>query len=343
MASSTVSAQQRAPAYATATAGYDREQGFGRRGESTAFARGVSAGNATASATGYGGRTNVRAEAIGGTGGARAVAYGFGNDIGVAAGAYSSAVGASENTASASAQGSSGSARAESVSVGANGTTVRTTAVGSAGRSQERYAQTSANVGGQFQRLTYLVDHSTLAYATAAPDSAAVTAALERAPRAAAALAGQEVIGIGVMQGSFEDEGVAQQVPAMTATNFQFVTSGERYLTLGLLGGRSYWGGETGTLELTISNHGTELFTQTFDDLAQAQLFFNDHTVGLGLLMAGAQDILVSAEYSVSTNDFARYGFQYALALAPVPEPQTWIVMLLGLTVIGTRYGRRKT
>ncbi|TWI45949.1 putative secreted protein with PEP-CTERM sorting signal [Pseudoduganella flava] len=124
----------------------------------------------------------------------------------------------------------------------------------------------------------------------------------------------------------------------VTSANFQFDTFAPAYLQLGLLDAEIYrgWGGAgDGQFELTISNHGTELFARSFDSLDAAQAFFSGYAVKLGEFGAGSQDLLVTAGFTLHGG--AGFAFRYAVGVSPVPEPQTWMLMLLGGTLLMLR------
>jgi hypothetical protein len=307
-----------------------------------AYAKAVSNGQANANATGLSyqrlGVSTVRADAIGGNQAASAVARGEGRSAHVSA--YSSAGAAASSKAEAFAL-EQGSAHAESVSTGANGERVATSAsaplVGMYAR-----AATGTNVGGAAGTLPTDAD-STLSTATVSPDQAAVAALFAGAPIAAAAFADTRIVGAGTMVGL---RGASQPAgySGITTANFQFDTTANGYLKLGLLDGIAYqaWSSgqaPVGQLELTISNHGTEVFSRSFGTLDAAVAFFNDRTLYLGELAAGHQDLLVTADFTMH-NDGA-FGFQYALGVSPVPEPQTWLLMLLGATIVMVSKRRR--
>jgi hypothetical protein len=241
--------------------------------------------------------------------------------------------GAGTNVAIANAEGLRGSARAQSTSATANGVLVSTSV--DADVQGDTQARTEANVGGAAYALVRPVSSSGgRSYASALPDRASVDTLLAATPEVAAAMMNSDIVGFGVMQGSRAPALSYDTTSYVTAANFQFDTTGERYLTLGLLGSLAQGTGLR-ELELTVSNHGTELFSQTFTSLADAQLFFGDNALNLGLLGAGSQDLLVSAGFTYTGP--GGYSFQYALGIAAVPEPQTWMLMLLGLTVVLVR------
>ncbi|WBS01724.1 hypothetical protein OU994_26220 [Pseudoduganella sp. SL102] len=174
---------------------------------------------------------------------------------------------------------------------------------------------------------------NTGSYANALPVGAVIPAG---APTVAAALEGQRIAAVGRMLG-VSTYPAAPGAHFLTTASFRFDTVAPGALTLGLLDFRNF--GSFAELELIVSNHGSELFSWTFDSLAAAQAFFDDNVLELGMLGAGSQDILIAADFSFG-NTYSKFDFDYVLGaegLAPVPEPQVWMLMLLGLTVLLVR------
>lgn len=333
----TVEAARRAVAEAGAMS-----EGFGSHpagGNTTVLARAVSAGEARADAHGNStsatGTTRMRAEAIGGSGTTYAQAYGRGRMADVSA--YSSAVGATGNSALAHLSGP-GKVAADSVSTGTGDVTVHTGAQANLTKG-DWSARTAANVGGAIAAGSALEGGVfNYSYATATPNRSALAAVLGGSPEVAAALADGRAVGVGAMGARYPMEAGDVPVTSISSANFQFSTAAPGYLTLGLFNPLTMDTGFT-DLALTISNHGTQIFARSFDSLADAQLFFGDHALGLGLLGAGTQDLLVTAQFTLG--EHGGFGFHYALGVSAVPEPQTWMLMLLG-SVFVFRAGRRK-
>ncbi|AVR95452.1 PEP-CTERM sorting domain-containing protein [Pseudoduganella armeniaca] len=321
----TARATVRGVSSAVARATAIRGQGLDRPGvrdSSQAFARAEAAG--AASATAEGGL--ARAEAIGGTGTTRAFANGY-----IEASAYSSATGAASNSAEAVGR---NIVVARSVSTGTGGIVVETQASKSAGSIT---IATSANVGGTLHghEEPTLWDRS-YAHATATPDAESLAAVLAGSPEVAASLAKGQVVGVGTM--GMYARPLETDASTMSAS-FQFTTMHAGYLTLGLVDAQASDAG-FGDLSLTLTNHGTELFSRHFGSLTDAQLFFSDSTVGLGLLDAGAQDLRLTADFGMVAS--GAFSFRYALGVSPVPEPQTWLLTLFGTAVLAARLRRRK-
>jgi hypothetical protein len=309
-------------------------------GTSDVYSRAVSNGAANAQAVSdFTSTSRVRAEAAGGTGPVSAYADAAKGNADVSA--YSSALGSAANQAQALSRGTRGTVNATSVSTGDGGRSV-TTNVSVAHETQISIAaRTSASIGGALPTLANMnqndlpsaVGSYATAHATAAPDAAALNGVLASKPNVAAALADGEVVGMGTFTG-----GVYQfsSVPtdaysSVTSANFHFDTAAPGFLTLGLIDNATYGTGFT-KLELRISDADTEIFSQSFDSLVAAQAFFSDHALTLGELGAGSHDLLVTAGFSVTNGQ--GFGFRYALGVSAVPEPQTWMLMLLGATVV---------
>ena len=162
---------------------------------------------------------------------------------------------------------------------------------------------------------------------------------LDRTPTVAAAFQSIDLVGEGVMYTGSPTAMTAEEHQRTTAS-FHFDTLADGSLTLGLIGfNRSEQ--FLGQLGLSVFSHGTELFSHTFSSMDEADMFFHDSALSLGPLTAGSQDIMIAADFLF--NDRGSAGFRYVLgveALAPVPEPGTWVMLLLGLTLIIVRVRR---
>ncbi|AVR94695.1 hypothetical protein C9I28_02400 [Pseudoduganella armeniaca] len=349
VASSLVQADRLATSEAVAIGGTPRKPLWKQSGNADAFARAVSNHEAKATASGTGTVAIVRAEAVGGTGTTSAVASARASQATVSA--YSSAHGAASNTAQAEASGAKSTVKAESLSTGQGGTRVTTTGYTVQKDGVNDGARSGASMGGKIYALpqqfapeepsptiTYNMTYAT-SYATALPDAGAATATLAATPTVAEAFHGARVIGMGLASGVAYTYDKPVNYTGITTANFQFDTTSGGMLTLGLLDSLTYLSGFS-KLELSISNHGTEIFTQTFTSLQDAELFFNDRVLNLGMLAAGSQDLLVTTGFTLTRP--SGFGFTYALGISAVPEPQTWLLLLLGTSVILLRQRRRQ-
>lgn len=93
-------------------------------------------------------------------------------------------------------------------------------------------------------------------------------------------------------------------------------------------------------ISFSISSRGEELFNHTFKSVVDAQLFFTDRVVNLGLLASGAQELFITTTFEArATSDLS---FRYVFGVSPVPEPQTWLLMVAGSAVLLARARRRK-
>jgi hypothetical protein len=181
------------------------------------------------------------------------------------------------------------------------------------------------------------MEFGALSYASMSPWKPISLAAT---PRVAAAFETLERVGEGTM-GSVREFGTGELEYMKTTANFLFDTAEDGTLTLGLLNfvNRS---GPVGHFDFSVLSHGTELFARTFDSVGEAQAFFTDHALALGTLGAGSQDILISANYLFTGANFVQFDYVLGVeALAPVPEPGTWMMVLLGMTVLVFRARRR--
>ncbi|AVR98935.1 PEP-CTERM sorting domain-containing protein [Pseudoduganella armeniaca] len=297
------------------------------------------------------GAAQARGEAVGGTGvllgtasalvearstgnGGSSLANAEATGLQADATARSWAQGAASNYAYATAQGDSGVASSVSSSTGAAGMTVETRAGAPTGGTVR--TASSANVGGnRYGLMGPASGYQALSYALAGPATGVVGDALAGAPAVAAALADSRVVGIGTMAGSFPADGSdGTGYTYVTAANFVFATDLPGHLTLGLLGSVTEGAGFT-ELELIVRSHGTEVFSQTFTSVADAQLFFDRRSLVLDMLAAGNQDLLISAGFTLA--EPGGFGFEYAVGVAAIPEPGTWMLLLAGLAVVLVR------
>ena len=256
------------------------------------------------------------------------------------------------SNASARASGEQMEAVAAATAVGAGGARV-----GFIATSAGEFAQGAAVASNRFDAASFALatgsgsagDNQLQSYAAAAPTGAALGLS------AATAAAMSELYGVG-MQGA--SGGFNPDLPsAQVGTNigqFQFVSAVDQHLLIAFLGA-----GGTGfdTLDLSISNHGTLLFSQSFTSLSDANLFFTDRVLDLGLFGAGAQDIVVRSSLAGAAYDYA---FNYVLGggrlgpvggvggvggagVSAVPEESSWMMMMIGLSGLVIVARRRKS
>ncbi|MET0322804.1 MAG: PEP-CTERM sorting domain-containing protein, partial [Duganella sp.] len=126
---------------------------------------------------------------------------------------------------------------------------------------------------------------------------------------------------------------------AGSTTEYTVTTGAGQHLLLGLFGGQGIVDG-TYAIDFTVRNNGVVLFTQYFDDAALAGLK-GAQLLDLGVLGAGLQNLALSTEWYIGGIDTA-YGFQYVMGVSAVPEPTTWLAMLLGLGTLVMAARRRR-
>jgi len=319
---------------ATANSRFTPMQGQNGYGKATANAYGASgSGVVTVAAQALSGNNYILAQRLSS---ARAVA-----ETSLAGGV---------SNASARASGEQMEAVATANAIGGNGSPVSfiATATGD-------FAQGSAVSSNRFDAASFALqtgsgaagDNQLYAYAGAAP---ADRAALGLSASASAAMS--ELYGAGMHGGS---GGVDAEQSALalgvTSSEFQFVSTVDQHLLIAFLGA-----GGTGfdTLDLSISSHGNLLFSQSFTSLSDANLFFTDRVLDLGLFGAGAQDIVVRSSLAGAAYGYA---FNYALGggfgangnptggpgVSPVPEESSWMMMMIGLSGLVIVARRRKS
>lgn len=297
-------------------------------------------GNATAKAVGVGGSgvVNVTAQALSG------VSNNSKPTSSASAKADTALFGGVSN-ARAIATGAAVNATANATAIGANGAQLGFTAAVS-GATALRGTATASN---RFDAASFALaaghggsagQAELVSYAAAGPVGGA--AALGASATTAAALT--DIYGVGMQEASRAGEVPGQEggdPSSVTSGQFQFVSAVDQHLLIAFLAA-----GGTGfdSLDLSISNHGALLFSQSFTSLADANLFFADRVLDLGLFGAGPQDIVVRS--SLMGSDYG-YAFNYAIgggsAVAPVPEASSWMMMMIGLTGIVIVVRRRKS
>jgi hypothetical protein len=183
------------------------------------------------------------------------------------------------------------------------------------------------------------------AYTNGRPSSTTVQAQLASSPEVAAALGSSyTVLGLGSMGANYGATSGLRTYGA--SARYTFDLAAPTALTLGLLDFTSYGGGFNSlTLSATL-NDTTTIFSDSFSTLAAARAYFDDHAIGLGSLAAGRQTIALT--YALSANGARGADFSYLVAAAgviptvgtasdvrmPVPEPATWLSMLVGLLTL---------
>ncbi|HEX7988508.1 MAG TPA: hypothetical protein VF616_33695 [Duganella sp.] len=259
------------------------------------------------------------------------------------------------SNASASARGEQMEAVATATAIGANGAKV-----GFVATAAGDFAQGTAAASNRFDAASFALksgngtagDNQLYAYAAAAPDSGA---ALGLSAATSAAMSDLYAVG---MHGGSGAADASQTAPALGASTseFQFVSAVDQHLLIAFLSA-----GGTGfdTLDLSISSHGNLLFSQSFTSLSDANLFFTDRVLDLGLFGAGAQDIVVRSSLAGAAYGYA---FNYVLGggglggvsggvggigggagVSAVPEESSWMMMMIGLSGLVIVARRRKS
>ncbi|MET0267066.1 MAG: PEP-CTERM sorting domain-containing protein, partial [Duganella sp.] len=206
------------------------------------------------------------------------------------------------------------------------GAAVIATASGQPSQLYSPEASSAANVGGAAYapwtpeggapRVT--------AYASALPDTASLAPLLASSPTVEAAMAGAEVLGAGTVGALF--------FPFTASASFEVPFTSGRHLLLGFV--QPFTTDFPGaTFEFSVQQGGTTLYTGSFSDPAQYNSFFNDKVLDLGVITSNSLDLLLTFSLSQGI-----YGFSYLLAagdaVSAVPEPSTWLMLVLGLALL---------
>ena len=243
------------------------------------------------------------------------------------------------SNARATAMGVDVSASASAGAIGRSGTAV--TFAGSAAGKEARSATVYSS--SQFSQAEFALPAPGGDYVTAnvmaAPDTAG---ALTLAPTSNAAGIDNPVgAGMHAMaNSSTADEYHQVLAPQQTSGEFQFAAEAGQHAQVAFLSGA---GGGFELFELTISNHGVQLFSRAFLTGAEADLFFNGTLVDLGPLSGGMQDMLISS--TLNYTGPGGYAFNYLVGIGAgsgigigtgngvtaVPEASTWLMLVIGM------------
>ncbi len=196
-------------------------------------------------------------------------------------------------------------------------------------------ATTAANIGG----AAYApwdpqqgISSAVISYASALPTAASVAPLIASSAEVAAAFAGADTLAAGTMAGAF--------FPMTGSAQLKLPFSTGSHLLLGLVQ-PIMAPGIGGTFSFSVTNGGTSLYSGNFTTEAQANAVFNGHAFDLGVVNANSLDLLLTF-----TLEGGIYGFSYLIgqggALAPVPEPGSWMLLMLGLALLGWRLHIRK-
>ena len=245
-----------------------------------------------------------------------------------------SALGGGESTAIAIGNGSGGTLSARARTDG-----MVEQQVGSRVEVSTATGNTTAIAGTRFNGSVYTVpalDAGALAvsYAQAGLSASNTNALVGLAPALAAAPAAWNGAGVMAISG-----GDTPFINATTESTFQLSAATGEHLVLGLIGGQSYGTGIY-SVAFSVTSGSVVLFTRTLanDELSA---FFTNHYLDLGAVQtAGWNSLVVSADWAAGAG--GGYGFNYVVGTAPVPEPSTWLAMLLGLGTLVMAVRRRQ-
>ncbi|MEV4782423.1 PEP-CTERM sorting domain-containing protein [Burkholderia sp. LMU1-1-1.1] len=196
-------------------------------------------------------------------------------------------------------------------------------------------ATTAANVGGAAYGPWEPQDigSAVFSYASALPTAASVAPLIASSAEVSTAFANADTLAAGTMAAAF--------FPMTASAELSLPFSAGNHLLLGLV--RPFFSpGFDSSFSFSVSNGGTSLYSGSFTTLAQADAVFNGHALDLGVINANTLDLLLTF-----TLESGLYGFSYLVgqggALAPVPEPGSWMLLMLGLALLGWRAGAFKS
>ena len=196
-------------------------------------------------------------------------------------------------------------------------------------------ARTAANVGGAAYGPWAPqdgLDATIFSNANALPTAASVAPMIASSTEVATAFADAETLAAGTMGAAF--------FLATASAELSLPFSAGNHLLLALV--QPFSSGFDSSFSFSVSNGGTSLYSGSFTTLAQADAVFNGHVLDLGVINANTLDLLLTF-----TLESGMYGFSYLVGqggpLTPVPEPGSWMLLMLGLALLAWRAGAFKT
>ena len=193
-------------------------------------------------------------------------------------------------------------------------------------------ADTAANVGGAAYGPWAPPDGATsevFSHASALPTAASVAPLIASSAEVATAFGHAGTLAAGTMAAAF--------FPMTASAELRLPFSAGSHLLLGLV--RPFFSpGLDSGFSLSVERGGVSLYSGSFTTLAQANAVFNGHVLDLGVINANTLDLLLTF-----TLESGIYGFSYLVgqggAAAPVPEPDGWMLLMLGLALLAWRAG----
>ncbi|MBP1205816.1 hypothetical protein JOD97_003878 [Duganella sp. 1411] len=196
-------------------------------------------------------------------------------------------------------------------------------------------AGTAANVGGAAYAPWAPQDEvrsAVYSYASALPTAASVAPLIASSAEVAAAFANADTLAAGTMAAAF--------FPMTASAELSLPFASGEHLLLGLVRPFFSPGFDSG-FSLSVANGGVSLYSGSFTTLAEAAAVFNGHVLDLGVINANTLNLLLTF-----TLDSGIYGFSYLVgqggAPTAVPEPGSWMLLMLGLALLAWRAGAFK-
>ena len=197
----------------------------------------------------------------------------------------------------------------------------------------------AANVGGVAYGLPASAEGTSLvssATGLSASSAATVTALLADSP----VLAATDANWLGA--GAFAFSSASFTLGSYSEAQYSFFALDGQHLLLGLFSPQGVTQDDY-ALEFSVTNNGVLVFSSTLNG-SELPALLDDRLLDLGLLSSGAQNLAIRASWrAIGQFGFGTgYGFNYLMGVSTVPEPATWLVMLLGLGTLVMVARRRR-
>lgn len=150
------------------------------------------------------------------------------------------------------------------------------------------------------------------------------------------------LMGFGILGANYSEYAIGTRRYSQDA-QFHYSLIQPTDIVIGLLDFTGYDDASAMALDFKVSSESGELFSTSFASLAEAQGFFSNNALNLGVFQ---NDVDLTVSFALTADSQQGAAFSYMLAygdsvLAPVPEPSTVLMFISGLGLIGMRFRTR--